>query len=58
MKSEESMKAEKKDITPVCPHCEQRVEKLVVVKSGWFTDYRVYCCPYCEKIVGVNMNLP
>lgn len=51
-------KAEKKDIKPVCPHCEKRVERLIVVKHGWFADNRVYCCPHCEKIVGVNFNLP
>jgi hypothetical protein len=51
------MKTEKKDIKPVCPHCETRVESLIVVKTGWFADHRVYCCPKCEKIVGVNFTL-
>ncbi len=52
------MKIEKKDIKPVCPHCEARLEQLIVVKHGWFADHRVYCCPECEKIVGVNFQLP
>ena len=51
------MKIEKKDIKPVCPHCETRVEHLIQVKSGWFADNRVYCCPLCEKILGVNFSL-
>ena len=38
--------------------CEARVENLIVVKHGWFADHRVYCCPKCEKIVGVSMHLP
>jgi len=48
------MKFEKKDIKPICPHCESRVEHLIVVKHGWFTQQRVYCCPRCEKIVSVS----
>ena len=51
------MKTEKKDLKPVCPHCEVRVERLIVVKGGWFADHRVYCCPECEKIIGVNFRL-
>jgi hypothetical protein len=52
------LKTEKKDFKPICPHCEARVERLLEVKSGWFADHRVYCCPKCEKIVGVNFRLP
>ena len=52
------MKAEKRNIKPICPHCEKRVDQLIVVKHGWFADHRVYCCPHCEKIVGVNFNIP
>jgi hypothetical protein len=51
------LKTEKKDLKPVCPHCEARVEHLIVVKNGWFADHRVYCCPKSEKIVGVNFRL-
>jgi hypothetical protein len=51
-------KVEKREIKPKCPHCEARLENLVQVKGGWFADHRVYCCPECEKIVGVNFNLP
>ena len=51
-------KVEMKDIKPVCPHCEVRLENLVQVKGGWFTDHNVYCCPKCEKIVGINFRLP
>lgn len=48
------MKVEKKDIKPVCPHCNVRVDQLIVVKHGWFASNRVLCCPSCEKIVGVS----
>ena len=52
------MKTEKKDIKPVCPHCEARIESLFIVKKGsWISDHRVFCCPKCEKIVGVNFRL-
>jgi DNA-directed RNA polymerase subunit RPC12/RpoP len=51
------IKTEKKDIRPKCPHCGGRVEHLIIIKGGWFADHRVYCCPKCEKIVGVNFSL-
>ncbi len=34
------MKIEKKDIKPVCLHCEARVERLILVKHGLLADYR------------------
>jgi hypothetical protein len=51
------MKTEKKDIKPVCPFCGTQVDHLVEVKEGWFADKRVYCCPQCMKIVGINFRL-
>ena len=52
------MKSTKETIRPICPHCEKEVDHLVEVKEGYFTTKRVYCCPHCKKIVGVNFNLP
>ena len=52
------MKSDKKQIKPVCPFCEKEVDRLIEVKDGYFTAKRVYCCPHCRKIVGVNFNLP
>ncbi len=52
------MKTEKKDIKPICPFCESELDRLLEVKDGWFSDKRVYCCPKCRKILGVNFNLP
>jgi len=52
------LKTEKREIKPICPHCETEVDRLIEVKDGWFTDKRVYCCPQCKKIVGVNFRLP
>ncbi len=54
----DEMKTERKDIQPRCPHCEARIKELVVVKNGWFADHRVYCCPECEKIIGISSNFP
>jgi hypothetical protein len=44
----------KKDIIPVCPHCEKEVGRLIQVKRGWFATNRVFCCPHCRKIVGMT----
>ena len=47
------LKIEKEDIHPICPHCEEEVEKLIEVDRGWFYINRVFCCPHCRKIVGM-----
>jgi hypothetical protein len=52
------MKTEKREIKPICPHCNKEVDRLVEVKREWFADKRVYCCPHCHKIVGINFRLP
>ena len=48
------IKTEKQNIEPMCPHCEKKVKKLIVVKSGWFLANNVFCCPHCKKIVGMT----
>lgn len=45
---------EKEDITPVCPHCEKDLDKIVEVDRGFFSVARVYCCPHCRKVIGVS----
>jgi len=49
-----AVKIETKDITPVCPFCEKEVKKLIEVKRGMFKINRVFCCPHCNKIVGIS----
>lgn len=44
----------KEKIKPVCPHCEQKLDKLIEVNRGWFSVNRVFCCPKCHKIVGMS----
>jgi len=51
------VKVEKKDIKPICPHCEAPLSKLVLVDMGWFATHRVYCCPHCRKVLGMAYNL-
>lgn len=48
------MKIEKKDIKPLCPHCEKEVEQLIEVDRSWLAVNRVFCCPHCHKIVGMT----
>ncbi len=45
---------QKKEITPVCPHCEKPVQRLIKVERGWFGIHAVFCCPHCKKIVGMT----
>lgn len=51
------MKITKKKITPVCPHCEEKLTELILVVGGWFDVNRVYCCPHCKKIVGMSAGV-
>ena len=48
------MEVEKREFKPICPHCEVKLDRLIEVKEGWFADRRVFCCPHCFKIVGIN----
>ena len=48
------VKIEKEEITPVCPHCEEELDRLIEVDRGWFYVNRVFCCPHCRKIVGIS----
>ena len=48
------VKIEKEGITPVCPHCEKKVEKLIEVSRRFFSVNRVFCCPHCHKIIGMT----
>jgi len=44
--------AEIVDITPICPHCDQEIRKLLVVPLDEYNVNRVFCCPHCRKIIG------
>ena len=47
---------EEKDFVPICPHCERRIEEVVVVKHGFANIHYVYACPHCKKILGVGRS--
>ncbi|NNE70550.1 MAG: hypothetical protein HKN29_09345 [Rhodothermales bacterium] len=47
------LEIEKADVSPVCPHCERKVEKLIEISRGFFAVNRVFCCPHCHKILGM-----
>ena len=45
----------KEDINPIYSFCEREVDQLIEVKrDGWFSINRVFCCPHCNKIVGLS----
>ncbi len=51
------MKIEEKDrIKPKCPHCERVVDNLVKVIHGHVERHNIYCCPHCQKILGVGVS--
>ncbi len=46
-----AVKIESKDITPICPFCEKKVDKLIEIKRGWFSVNRVFCWHKCWSTV-------
>lgn len=48
------LKIERRAIDPICPYCEAPLKKLILVKRGFFTINRVFCCPHCRKILGIS----
>ena len=47
---------ERNDFRPICPHCEQELDRLVAPKltSSILSKRLVYCCPHCHKVLGVS----
>lgn len=45
----------KKDLTPVCPHCEGVVHTVYMNEIEGFLGRRyIYFCPHCLKVLGVS----
>ncbi|MBN1406389.1 MAG: hypothetical protein JW956_01290 [Calditrichaceae bacterium] len=46
---------ERNDVTPECPHCKQRIEKLYFQELIGFLGKRyIYFCSMCNKVLGVS----
>jgi hypothetical protein len=46
---------EKKDIEPICPHCQQRLSEVFFQRLRSFLGRRyLYFCPGCHKALGVS----
>ena len=46
---------ERPDQTPVCPHCNKRVERVFFRElKGTFGKRYIYFCALCEKVLGVS----
>ncbi len=46
---------ERSDVTPLCPHCGERIEKLWYRRlSGFLGKRYVYFCPHCRKVLGIS----
>ena len=51
---EVTVRIDKEDIDPICPHCQMLLQRLIQVKRGFFAVNRVFCCPHCRKILGIS----
>jgi hypothetical protein len=46
---------EKKEVTPICPHCQQRLDEVWFRKLSSTLGRRyIYFCPSCQKVLGVS----
>jgi hypothetical protein len=46
---------EKKDIEPICPHCQQQLSTVYFQKLRTTLGRRhIYFCPSCHKTLGVS----
>jgi len=54
------VKIVRKDIVPLCPYCEKKVEELVQVSRGIFAINRVLCCPHSipVEVTKEVLNIP
>jgi len=49
-----TVRIDKEDIDPICPHCQMLLQRLIQVKRGFFAVNRVFCCPHCRKVLGIS----
>ncbi len=42
------------DITPICPHCEKKLEEVFRISDDKRLMNKGYCyiCPHCRKVLG------
>jgi uncharacterized protein with PIN domain len=46
---------EKYDLSPVCPHCNQPIEKIFAKQlSGLLGRRYIYFCSLCSKVLGIS----
>jgi hypothetical protein len=45
----------KDDVTPICPHCSQKLSRMWFRQlSGFFGKRYIYMCSHCRKVLGVS----
>ena len=46
---------EKRDVSPICPHCEAELRRVWMQELRGFLGRRyVYYCPECRKVLGLS----
>jgi uncharacterized protein with PIN domain len=46
---------EKRDVTPLCPHCSAQLTAIAFRELRAFLGRRyIYFCPNCHKVLGVS----
>jgi uncharacterized protein with PIN domain len=46
---------EKEEVTPVCPHCNKKLDNVWCRSLSSFLGKRyIYFCPHCNKVLGIS----
>ena len=51
------VKIRKEKIDPICPYCEKKMKHLVEIDRGLFSVNRIFCCPHCQKVLGLSAGV-
>jgi len=52
----EKIKVVETESAPICPHCEEEIDKVERTADGWLESTLVFLCPLCKKVLGVGYN--
>lgn len=44
------------NITLICPHCKQELDRIVVAKRKVPSLVKVFCCPLCRAVLGRSVT--
>jgi hypothetical protein len=50
----EPMGSKTDDVEPICPFCEEVLERLLLARQDGSSTNQAHCCPHCGKVLGTG----